>query len=229
MVPLKEEKEKNPLLIKVEPFCELPVDKEGFKGEIPEIPYLLPADNFQSYVDRKLYTHNCGHAVCAYLGDYKGYTYIAEAIKDPWIREKVEKAMKDETGQALIKKHQLTPSTHWQYVDDLIKRFGNVALKDTVFRVARDPWRKLGPHDRLIGAAKLTLKYQIIPHCICLATAAALYYFHPADPYSQKLKQVREKEGVDGILEKVCQINPTGELAKLIKEKISVLGLRSKK
>ena len=39
MVPAtpKEIAEKNPLAVCVEPYCELPVDKAAFRGEIPQI------------------------------------------------------------------------------------------------------------------------------------------------------------------------------------------------
>ncbi|MFH1612393.1 MAG: mannitol-1-phosphate 5-dehydrogenase [bacterium] len=221
MVPImtKEEKEQNPLLIKVEKYCELPVNKEGFKGKIPQIIHLIPADNFQSYVDRKLYTHNCGHAICAYLGNYKGYTYIADAICDKWIYEKVLLVMKNETGKALIKKHNLDEKVHFEHVEDLIKRFGNKFLGDTIFRVARDPIRKLSFSDRLIGAANLCLSFNIIPDNLCFGIVLAFNYFNEDDICSQELKTLREKEGIEGIMEKICKIDLNSDLAKIIREK----------
>ena len=57
MVPLMtaEQREEDPLLVLVEEYCELPVDKAAFKGPIPPIHHLEPHDNFQAYVERKLW------------------------------------------------------------------------------------------------------------------------------------------------------------------------------
>lgn len=43
------------------------------------------------------------------------------------------------------------------HVDDLLHRFANRALGDTVERVARDPQRKMEPGDRVLGALGLAL------------------------------------------------------------------------
>ena len=84
MVPplTKEEREKSPLLIAVEPYSELPVDSLGFKGPIPDLVGLKPFTPFDFYIKRKLFLHNMGHAICAYLGWEKQYQYISEAIRD---------------------------------------------------------------------------------------------------------------------------------------------------
>ena len=74
------------LLICVEPYAELPVDRDAFKGEIPDLVGLIPYTPFEFYIKRKLFLHNGGHALCAYLGYQKGYEYIWQAIADPEIR-----------------------------------------------------------------------------------------------------------------------------------------------
>jgi len=65
MVPVmsEEEKEKNPLLIRVEEYCVLPVDKKGFVGVVPEISGIVPYENLKAYEERKLFIHNAGHAI----------------------------------------------------------------------------------------------------------------------------------------------------------------------
>src|SRR5665648_1142924 len=55
----------NPLLVCVEEYCELPVDKDAFKGEIPEISNLKPFSPFNYYVQRKLYMHIMAHCLSA--------------------------------------------------------------------------------------------------------------------------------------------------------------------
>ncbi|MFA6665528.1 MAG: mannitol-1-phosphate 5-dehydrogenase, partial [Armatimonadota bacterium] len=156
MVPVMTEadRKKDPLRVVVEAYKTLPVDKKGFVGPIPEIAGFSPYDNFEGYVERKLFTHNLGHASAAYLGYLKGYHYICQAVADPEIRDRVNRVL-GETGKALIQKWGFTPEEHQAHIDDLLKRFANAALGDTVARVGRDPIRKLGPNDRIIGGAKL--------------------------------------------------------------------------
>jgi len=47
------------------------------------------------------------------------------------------------------------------HIEDLINRFGNKTLGDTVFRVGSDLKRKLGGDDRVVGAIRLAQKH----HC----------------------------------------------------------------
>ena len=68
--------------IKVEPYKELPVKRSGFVGTIPEIVTMTPHDNFDVFGARKLYVHNCGHALMAYMGYQRGYEYGYQALAD---------------------------------------------------------------------------------------------------------------------------------------------------
>lgn len=221
MVPIipEEIKRKDPTFIMAEEYSILPVDKGGFKGKIPKIKGIIPYPNLFAYEEQKLFTHNTGHAICAYLGYQKGYKYIWESIQDDVIRKIVEKAL-TETSRALIKKHHFKPEEQQSLVKDLLHRFANKALGDTVVRVGRDPIRKLGPNDRLVGAARLTREYGITPVNICRGIAAAIFFDYPEDEEATKLTRIREKEGIEGILKNICQIDPRDELAQLIKKNI---------
>ena len=60
MVPVQtdEMKDGEPMRVCVESYGFLPVDKEAFKGEIPEIKNMVPFAPFDFYIKRKLYIHN---------------------------------------------------------------------------------------------------------------------------------------------------------------------------
>ena len=177
MVPVmtEEQKREDPLLVIVEPYKHLPVARAGIKGEFPEIVGVEVRENFQAFVDRKLYTHNAGHATAAYFGYLKGYEFIYQAMRDPQINAAV-RAVLAETGKALIAKHGFDPVEHQAHIDDLLTRFANVALGDQVARVGGDPLRKLGPEDRLVGGAKLCIEHGVFPANMCKAIAAALHF-----------------------------------------------------
>ena len=83
--------------------------------------------------------------------------------------------------------------------------------------------RKLGPDDRLVGSARLCLEWDVMPESLATAIAAAIHYNEPSDPFAEELKRIREDEGYDAVLTKVCKIDANGVLANLIKEKIKYL------
>lgn len=218
MVPVipDELRREDPTFIMAEEYSVLPVDRKGFKGEVPEVKGIIPYDNLPAYEEQKLFTHNTGHAVSAYLGYQKGYGYIWESINDDAIRAVVEDALLN-TGQALIKRHGFRQEDQQSLVKDLLHRFGNRALGDTVVRVGRDPVRKLRPEDRLVGAARLTQEYGTSPVSICQGIAAAIFFDYEGDEEAMKLTRMRKSEGVDSVLQNICRISPEDELSRLIK------------
>lgn len=209
MVPVMtaEQRAVDPLLVCVEPYCELPVDAAGFKGTVPPIKDLKPTGNFVGYVERKLFVHNLTHATAAYLGYRKGYSYIYEAIRDDEIRALVEGAGK-ESCEALAKKRGLDAGELAAHVEDLIFRYHNTALADQVARVARDPLRKLGKDDRLIGSACLCVEQGVEPKHIAIATAAAILYDAEDDPTVPKVRETLARGGVGAVLREISGIDP---------------------
>ncbi|MGQ9632054.1 MAG: mannitol-1-phosphate 5-dehydrogenase [bacterium] len=218
MVPLipPEVSAQDPTLIRAEAYKELPVDEAAFVGPIPYVVGMIPKKNFKGYVERKLFIHNAGHAVASYTGYQKGYEFIWEAVDDPEIHKILRGAL-SESGRALIEKHGFTPQEMGDHIEDLIQRFKNRALGDTIFRVARDPIRKLGPRDRLIGAAKLAFEYGIVPKFLARAVGAALIYDHPEDEQAHQLQAKIRSDGVDRVLKDVCGVEPESPLGHLIK------------
>lgn len=222
MVPplTEEERKESPLLIAVEPYSELPVDSLGFKGPIPELVGAKPFTPFDFYIKRKLFLHNMGHAICAYLGWQKQFEYISEAIRDKTIFETTKSAM-ELVVKALSKEYPQIPVSEIEAnKDDLLHRFHNRALKDTIARVANDPLRKLQPNDRMIGAAKYCLESGIRPDEIVEGIAAALKYDNPNDTSAVKIQADISKFGVDYVLENVMKLNPDSELWGMIKSSL---------
>lgn len=224
MVPVMtpEMQEGNILRICVEEYGELPVDKDAFKGEIPQIRNMLPSGPFAFYIQRKLFIHNMGHALTAYLGKLKGYSYIWEAIGDPVIRVAVSKAMQN-SAKALSIEHGVELKMIQDHVDDLIYRFGNKLLGDTVNRVGNDVNRKLSPNDRLVGAASLCAAHGIDPANICLGIAAAMK-FDSADRTLKGVADIIEVKGPEAVLTEICGLAKGNKICKLTMELFNLLG-----
>ena len=217
MVPLvpPELQQQDPSLILAEPYKILPVNKAGFVGEIPSIVGLEPHDNFEAYMDRKLYIHNAGHAMLGYLGHLKGLIYGYEALEDPDIRPWLLQAL-DESQRALIARHGFAPQALREHVEDLLNRFANRALGDTTFRLARDPLRKLGRTDRLVGAASLAWSFGIRPIALSVGIAAALAFDDPRDVSAMELQRRLVQEGLDSVLHDICGLDPKDKIAQMV-------------
>jgi len=152
--------EGNILRVWVEPFCALPVDKLGFKNEIPLIKHMLPSAPFAYHIQSKLYLHNMGHAIAAYMGMEKKYSYIWQAMEDQEIYDTVEHAMRN-CAKGLAMEHGKPEDEVAAYAHNLIHRFLNRHLGDTCERVGRDVKRKLSADDRLLGAVALCNRHRL--------------------------------------------------------------------
>ncbi|MGQ9552583.1 MAG: mannitol-1-phosphate 5-dehydrogenase [Anaerolineae bacterium] len=217
MVPIMpaEIANRDPSFIMAEPYKVLPVNRARFKGGIPPIAGMEPHDNFAAYVDRKLYTHNAGHAVIAYLGYLRGYTYGYEALDDPLLLALVRQAL-HESSEALIKKHGLGREEQYEHVEDLLRRFRNKRLGDTIFRLGRDPLRKLANNDRLVGAALLVLETGGEPDALAWGIAAALRFDSNEDESAQKLQAMLKQASVAEVLREVSGLAPGSKLSDMV-------------
>lgn len=220
--PTPEMIQKDPGLIMVEPYRELPVDRGGFVGEIPAISGMEACDNFPAYTARKLYIHNCGHAVLAYLGYLRGHQYGYEALEDPAVYALLETALL-ESRQGIVAEYGVSDSWLESHVRDLLRRFANRALGDTIFRLGRDPIRKLAPKDRLLGAARLVEKSGVIPTALSWGIAAG-YCFDPQDdPVAVDLQRMIRAGGLDAALQEISELQPGEPLSNLVKERYAKL------
>ena len=218
MVPVQtlEMKDGNPMRVCVEPYDSLPVDRDAIRGEMPLVNKLIPFSPFDFYLKQKLYIHNLGHAVCAYLGMVTEKTFIYEAIEESIICHITRMAMV-ESGRALALEYSVPMGEILENIDDLLQRFTNRALGDTCARVGGDPARKLAPTDRLIGAAVFCQSRGISYVGITVGVAGAIHYY------------IREKSGVQSdenarqVLRELCQIESESDLGKMILEFYSML------
>lgn len=207
----------DPLLVVTEPYKELPISRVMLRGEPPNLPGLVVADDFDAYEARKLFLHNAGHAALAYLGHLAGHEYVWQCAEDPAVSDACRQALA-EAGGALIAEYGFTPSALDAFSADLLRRFANKTLGDPVARVAADPLRKLRPTDRLLGAANLCLKHGITPNTLARVIAAALRYDHPDDPAAQELQRLRREGGDRRVLEETGGVAPDSVLARLVLE-----------
>ena len=220
MVPplTPEMRAQDPSLIIVEPYKELPVDRDGFIGEPPPIVGMIPYAPFSFFTDRKLYIHNAGHAVLGYLGYLAGYEYGYQSLADDEIYLQARGAM-EESALALTRKYRPAPGALMANIEDLLHRFGNRALGDTILRLGRDPVRKLAHSDRLVGAALNALAQGVTPVHLVTGIAAGLRFAHPDDPVAQQVQRQLKEQGIERVLTEVCGLAPDEPLTGMVIER----------
>jgi mannitol-1-phosphate 5-dehydrogenase len=220
MVPVMtdEMREGNLLRVWVEPFDALPVDKAAFIGPIPALKGLIPFSPFGFYIKRKLFIHNLGHALCAYLGWQRGYEYTWECVADKEIRALATEVM-SESALALHREYGASLDELTGHIGDLLTRFGNRALGDTVARVGRDPIRKLGINDRLSGAALYCASMGIEPAHIAAGIAAGLRYANPDDEAAAAIQADIRQDGIAAAIQRYCGIDESSPVFKSIVER----------
>lgn len=221
-VPTPEQRAADPTLIVAEPYKVLPVDRDAFVGEVPQVVGMYAVSPFAAYTDRKLYIHNAGHAMLGYLGHRRGYAFGYEALADPHVYALLSQAL-NESGRALMAEHHMDAVALAENVQYLLDRFANRALGDPISRLARDPLRKLAPGDRLVGAARLAERHAIEPQGLAWGIAAGLAYDDPNDPLAVELQAILQSEGLDGAMVKVCGIRPDEPLAALVMARYQTL------
>lgn len=205
----------DPLLIAVEEYALLPVDSEGFKGEIPDLVGLVPFTPFDFHIKRKLFMHNMSHALCAYFGWAMGLEYISEAVGVPVIKSRAHESMML-VAKALNREYGVPMEELTDYVDDLLFRFRNKALRETISRVGADPIRKLRKDDRLVGAALYVIESGFDPDYIVKGIVAALNYADANDKSAMELQDCLEKNGVEYVIEHYMGLKQDELLAQMI-------------
>ena len=213
MVPImtKKDMEDDVLQVFAEPYNTLILDKKGFRNPIPEIEGLSPKENMKAWVDRKLFIHNLGHAATAYLGyQYNPeFKFLHEALAVPELHEQVRETML-QSAHILLTKYpeDFILNTLTEHIDDLLFRFQNKALGDTVFRVGCDLKRKLSAEDRLAGAIHLALELNL-PYDKILFSLVAGCYFRAGNEHGQLLPDDLEfaeflEKGFLNVLSNIC-------------------------
>jgi len=208
---LKKDMDEDILQVFAEPYNTLILDKQAFKNPIPEIEGLAPKENMKAWVDRKLFIHNLGHATAVYLGylAHPDDIFLYEVLADSQLKAIVRKTML-QAADILLAKYpdEFTIDSLTEHIDDLLRRFQNKALGDTLFRVGCDLQRKLSAEDRLAGAIHLALELKL-PYDLILKALVCGCHFRATDEAGNRLPSDLEfdsiyAKGIKEVLTSVC-------------------------
>lgn len=210
----KEYLEADPLAVFTNGFPELVADRKGFKGPLPILPMLRLTDRIEAEEVRKIYTLNMVHATSAYLGLPKKYTYIKEAAADPALRPLLRAAL-EESAVGLSGEYGFSGEDMARWTDRMMGLIENPHMWDDLLRLGADSLRKLGPDDRLVGAARLAIKHGGKPSTIARAIRMGFLYEN-ADEGTQLVRGVYREKGLEGALKEICGLSPDEPLYQMV-------------
>ncbi len=156
------------------------VDPAGDPGALhPGIPVLREVDDLAPFEAAKLLGHNATHALAGFLGTLLGLERVADLERVPGAMDFLRAAFLEESGRTLRRRFGgtdplFTADGYAAFADDLLARMVNPHLADTVERAARDPRRKLGWDDRLVGLIRLGLAEGVPTPRYAMGVAAGL-------------------------------------------------------
>jgi len=217
MVPLmsQEVQENDPLLVYAEPYNTLILDKKAFKNPIPDVKGLAPRDNMKAWVDRKSHIHNFGHSTAAFFGfaTSPDIIYLADILNIPSVREFTRSAMLQSAEILNIKypgEFAVTDLT--EHIDDLLYRFENRALGDTIFRLGCDLKRKLNRNDRILSPLIDGVRYGLPVNRILMTFAYGLRFRGKDEggkmfPGDVEFSEILDKKGLHYVLLNTCGLD----------------------
>jgi mannitol-1-phosphate 5-dehydrogenase len=168
-----------PKTILVEAFNRILISRITLPGFQRGLTVLAEKDDLLPFEEAKLYGHNATHALLGYLAHERGLEYMSDAAGDASLMRLVRDAFLLESGGAMLARHRgvdalFTETGYRAYVEDLMIRMVNPYLRDRVDRIIRDPRRKLGWDDRLVGTMRRVLEAGIEPERYARGAKAAL-------------------------------------------------------
>ncbi len=164
----------------VEAFDRILVSRVDPAGRLhPGMPVLREVDDLAPFEDAKLLGHNATHALGAFLGELLGLTLFADLADVSGALDFLRAAFIEESGATLRRRwagadELFTKGGYEAFADDLLARMVNPWLADTIERAARDPRRKLGWDDRLVGLIRLGLVEGVPTPRYAMGVAAGL-------------------------------------------------------
>ena len=209
-----------PYMLEQDPLCscvaespDLPVDKDAFKGPIPEGVALRPLSKMRDRMAYKLWGGNCGGAIVANLAMQRGYTYTYEGSQELDIYRASELGLR-ESHFGFDQVYDLTQEEKDENhrgrntgKDNPKRRQEQAKRVDEVTRVGADPARKLARKDRLVGPAIACIKNGKVPFFLAKAAAAGFYFVNPEDASACEIQAYLKENGIEKAIVKYCQLD----------------------
>ena len=178
-----------------EDYPELPFDSKRLPGFASPVPGFRAEPEFGDLLQRKIYTYNAASGIIAYMGWLYGFSDYAEAANDPRILQMLDQNY-TATNRAICKEFGYDPEEQERFALLSRKKFTNRAIVDTIARNAREPHRKLGENERILGPLKLLVRNGEDASVLYRTAAAAMLYRDETDPVWTEIQETCSPEEI---------------------------------
>lgn len=185
--------------------------------ELAEYPYLPPFFRLEKGLGAamaiKIWTGNLVQCSMAFVALQDGLTdtYDASFHEDAARYACYASA---EGYRAVAAEYGLPPRDDRQ----MVTIFQNPGLKDSLYRIVREPLRKFGRNDRFIGPALCCMRHGILPYYITKCLAYGFLYSGKDDPQSMELQSFIQEHGIEKAISFFCQLDLDRREEKVIYE-----------
>ncbi len=155
-----------------EPYTQWVVEDDFRNGRPPlEQAGVVMSGDIAGYDRAKLRLLNAPHSALAYLGTLMDLETVAEAMRQPALAGFVERLMRRDIVPSLSLPDGFDPDA---YVDAILARFANPAIRHTLLQIAWDGSQKLPV--RLLGTIAEALDAGRDIACLCLPVAGWVHF-----------------------------------------------------
>ena len=197
----------------VEAFDQILIEEKTPSGFDRGITRFIPKLDLDPFALTKFHGHNAIHYCLGIKAREQGMSFMHEARQDPALIDWAKEAFVKEAGVGL--RYQFTgfPDDLFSelgfsvYADDAIQRMVNPYLRDPIDRVTRDPIRKLGWDDRLVGSIRYVVKAGVHPQKMVEAARKGL----------EEIREMKNTQNLQSALDLAWQGEPVVEEMKSIR------------
>jgi mannitol-1-phosphate 5-dehydrogenase len=166
----------------VECFDQILIDQVTLPNFERGLSAFVEKPDLDPFAITKFLGHNANHALLGYLAREQGLAFMHEAGQREDLMSFVREAFLEESGVGLRHRYAtvddklFTADGFAAYAEDALERMVNPFLRDPVDRVTRDPARKLGWEDRLVGSMLAAAAAGVSPRKLARGVSIALDY-----------------------------------------------------
>lgn len=157
-----------------ESYPNIPIDNHKHQFHF-DSPNLLLIEDFDSLIERKIYTYNYLSAIIAYIGSYLGYTIYGEAANDPMII-KLTDVVVMKYVDVMVSEYAVSYEEQLAFTQMALRKFRNIKIGDTIERNAIQVKRKLSKKERMITPFLLMRRYHKNVDSFLILMACAIKY-----------------------------------------------------
>ena len=184
----------------------LRVERSAVQSLEPMPKFFKLEDNLSAAMAVKIWSGNVVQCSMAFVALSKGMRKTIEAVYDEQSHELAYKAA-IEAIYGVDCEFGINEDVEAKALKS-VDVFKNPKFTDDLYRIARQPIRKIGYNDRFIGPARMALKHGKIPTNICKCMAYVFFIDIPTDGDFKELKESVVDIGITNTVIKYCGLNP---------------------